>query len=405
MTGLRALLTAGGVSAFGTQMTMLALPWLVLETSGSATRTGLVFAVQVLPVALLGFLGGEVIQRFGAHRTMLVGDAARVPLIAAVPVLHGLDLLNFPLLLGIVAVLGAFGVPYYAAQRVLATDLVGSDERSLSRANSVLEGATNTAALAGPAVAGTLIMVFGAANVLLLDAATFAISALLLLFVPRTPARSGEKAGPPGLLAGLRHIGADPFLRRSVASTVAYGFLLRVLAIALPLLAFDRFDGDARLGGLLVSASGAGALGGALVAIALSTRVAPRTLMLVSMTVLAAPLWLLVPDVPVPVLMASIALSSAAIPVSNAPYFAILSTRVPAGYRPKVLQSVITMSGVAGPLGFLAAGVLTDGLGITATLTVVAALATLATANIALALRYLDHPVDRAAEPVAARAD
>lgn len=54
---LGAVYVAGGASAFGTQMTFLALPWLVLQSTGSATRAGLVFAVQVLPMALLGFAG------------------------------------------------------------------------------------------------------------------------------------------------------------------------------------------------------------------------------------------------------------------------------------------------------------------------------------------------------------
>ncbi|MEV6714703.1 MFS transporter [Lentzea sp. NPDC051208] len=404
MTGLRALLIAGAVSAFGTQMTMLALPWLVLEASGSATRTGLVFAVQVLPIALLGFLGGEVIQRFGAHRTMLVSDAVRAPLIALVPLLHGMDLLSYPLLLAIVAVLGVFGVPYYAAQRVLATELIGDDPRGMARANSILEGAVNVAAFAGPATAGALIAFFGAPAVLWLDTGTFAFSALLLLLVPRKHG-AASRSGPPGVLAGLKHITADAFLRKAVLSTITYGFVLRVLAIALPLLAFERFDENARLGGLLLSAAGAGALAGSLTAVAVATKVEPRKLVLVAMTVMALPLWLLVPDVPVWVLMSAVALTSAAVPVSNAPFFAILTARVPADYRPKVLQSVITLSGLAGPLGFLTAGLLTDGLGITATVVLIAALATLASANVALALRLLTpEAAPPPAAPVAARA-
>lgn len=397
---LKVVYVAGGVSAFGTQVTMLALPWLVLESSGSATRTGLVFAVQVLPLALLGFAGGEVLQRVGVRNTMFLADVARAPLVALVPVLSAVDALSFPVLLLIVALLGVLGIPYFAAQRVLAAELAGRDPRAITRANGVLEGIFNIAWLAGPAAGGVLIAWLGAAQVLWLDAASFTVSALLLLLVPRNSGATGDVAagrGPTGMWAGLRMLREDPFLRRSVASTVLYGFLLRVLAIALPLLAFDRFAGDARLAGLLVGASGAGALLGSFATYLVSGGVEPRRMVAASMVLLALPLWVLVTSAPPLVLAVAVALSSAAVPLSNAPYFSILTTRIPDGYRAKVLQSVITLSTVAGPLGFLAAGVLTDRVGITVTLFVVALLATLATVNVLFALRYLrDDTVDSA---------
>lgn len=394
-TGLLAVFTAGGISAFGTQMTMLALPWLVLETTGSALRAGLVFAVQVLPIALLGFLGGEVMQRYGAHRTMLVGDALRAPTIAAVPILHSMGLLSLSALLVIVAVIGVLGVPYYAAQRVLAVELIGADTRALTKANGVMEGSVNIAALAGPATAGALIPFLGAAQVLWIDAGTFAVSWALLLLVPRA-ARSarGKAGGPPGIMAGVRKLRADPFLGQSVISTVVYGFLLRVLALALPILAYDRFDGDARAAGLLVGGYGAGALIGSLVTFAVASRVTPERLMGVSVVLLALPLWLLVLPAPIYVLVFGAALSAAAVPLSNAPFFGILTARVSAEYRPKVLQSVITISNIAGPLGFLTAGLLMEHTGIHATLFVVAALATLATVNLLHAMRLLSVPTE-----------
>lgn len=403
---LTVVFVAGGVSSFGTQMTMLALPWLVLESTGSATRTGVVFAVQVLPMALLGFFGGEVIQRFGAHRTMLVGDAARAPVVALVPLLYAFDALSFGALLTIVAVLGVFAVPYYASQRILAVELIGDDPRALTRANSVMESIYNATAFGGPAVAGALISVLGAEKVLWIDAATFAVSwMLLLLFVPRvTGSARSASGGPPGIWAGLRRLREDSFLGQSVISTVLYGFLLRILAIALPLLAFDRFDRNAAVGGLLVASSGAGALIGSFVTYLVSSRVSPSRLVAISGVLLALPLWLLVlPSASAGLLIVAVAVSSAAVPLSNAPYFGILAARVPAEFRPKVLQAVITISNIAGPLGFLVAGFMTDRAGITTTLFLVAALATLSTVNIFVALRRLDSPTNSAPPQTVAR--
>ena len=69
--GLGALLVAEIVSSLGSQMTFLALPWFVLATTGSATRMGVVLAVELVPVALLGIPSGTVAARLGARRTML----------------------------------------------------------------------------------------------------------------------------------------------------------------------------------------------------------------------------------------------------------------------------------------------------------------------------------------------
>ena len=84
-------------------MTFLALPWFVLQTTGSPTRMGIVLAAELAPIAVLGIPSGTVVARFGARRTMIVSDLARVPLIASIPILHALGWLSFPLLLVLVA--------------------------------------------------------------------------------------------------------------------------------------------------------------------------------------------------------------------------------------------------------------------------------------------------------------
>ncbi|WP_250286695.1 MFS transporter [Streptomyces atroolivaceus] len=390
----RALTTvyvAGAVSALGTQMTMLALPWLVLETTGSATRAGLVFAAQVLPMALLGFAGGEVIQRLGARRTMAVSDLARAPVVALIPLLQTLGALNLAVLVAIVAALGALAVPYHAAQRVLAMELLSPHARSLARANSALTGVQNGSAFAGPALAGALIPLVGTTSVVWLDAATFAFSGLLLL--RRVPAggggAGGSAAGPRGLWAGVRHLCGDWFLSRAMLSTVVFGLMLRTLMITMPVLAFARFEGDARVGGLLIATLGAGGLVGSVAAYVLAARVAPVRLACTALVCVALPLWTLLVPVPAGVLVVAVGLSSAAAPLANAPLMGLLSARLPDGFGPKVLQAVVTISTLAGPLGFLAAGVVLDRAGVAAALWGIAALATFGSGNLILALRRL----------------
>lgn len=396
--GLRAVYVAGATSVFGTQMTLLALPWLVLERSGSASRTGLVFAVQVLPMALLGLAGSEAIHRLGARRTMLIADAARAVAIGLIPVLYAAGVLGLGALLAIVAAVGVLGVPYFAAQRLLATELSGADPRRLTRTNSVLEGGFNFAMFAGPATAGVLIALIGAAQVLWFDAVSYAFSCLLLsLSVPRGAGSSQPAtAVRPGILAGLRALREDDFMRPVMISTVAFGFLLRILTLSLPLLAFERFGHDARVGGLLVAGFGAGALIGSLVSYLIANRLSPTRLMGLSVVQLVLPLWVLATPAPVALMVAALAVAAAGLPLNNAPFFSILATRFPDEVRTSVIQSVVTMSNIAGPLGYLGGGVAMQSLGVTPTLIAVAGLCSLAAVNVLRSVRRLVRPAEQA---------
>ncbi len=233
-TAIGGLLAAELCSSVGSQLTRLALPWFVLVETGSAARMAFVFAAQLLPVALLGLPSGAVVERLGARTVMVAGDLARAPLVALVPLLHSLELLTFPLLLVLALALGVFSTPYYAAQRLLLPEVLGEDERAVTRTNSLLEGTSELTNLAGPALAGVLIALLGAANVLWLDAATFLVSAILLLaFVPRSAGLPPSEKSR-GVLAGIRFLLGDPLLRRLVFATVAFGFAGPMLFAALP---------------------------------------------------------------------------------------------------------------------------------------------------------------------------
>jgi len=95
---MRRLLAAEVVSTTGSALTMVALPWFVLTTTGSAARSGLVMAAEVAPVVLFGVVSGGWAARVGARRWMLLSDSLRAPLVALVPLLYALGVLPFWLL-------------------------------------------------------------------------------------------------------------------------------------------------------------------------------------------------------------------------------------------------------------------------------------------------------------------
>ena len=336
-------------------MTYLALPWFVLVTTGSPGKMSLVLAAEILPMAILGIPSGAVVQRLGSRNTMLIADFARAPILASIPLLHAADLLSFPLLLGLVALLGCFMAPYFASQRTILPELVGEDERTMSQANSLIEGGAAFSALLGPALAGVLIPIIGAPNVLYVDAATYLVAFLLvLIFVPRR--KPVAEAVQHGVLAGLRFLFQDRLLGPVAAAVIAFGFLSAGMSAGLPFYAYEEFDGSSRIAGLFYASFGAGALVGSLVAVLAVRRVAPLRLAGLAILAFVLPIWVLPFLPPWPVVVLALFVAVFFTPLINGPFFAVLTSRTPDGLRAKVLTAVIAVNTVAAPVGFIVAG-------------------------------------------------
>src|SRR4051812_50155990 len=108
---LLALLTAEVVSGLGTRMTWLALPWFVLVETGSATRMGVVYAAELLPMAVLGIPMGTLVQRLGGGPTVVGCEPPRGAPPPPVPVLPPPGGPSFPPLLVLLPLLGVFSAP------------------------------------------------------------------------------------------------------------------------------------------------------------------------------------------------------------------------------------------------------------------------------------------------------
>jgi MFS family permease len=401
-TAVGALVVAELVSVLGSRMTYLALPWFVLVTTGSPGRMSIVLAVQIAPMAVLGIPSGSLVQRLGGRTTMLLSDVARVPLMAAIPLLYSFGLLSFPLLLGFVFVLGAFMPPYFASQRVVLPELVGEDEGLMAQANSAIEGGSGLAGLCGPALAGLLIPFLGAPNVLYVDAATFLASFVIVLaLVPRR--RPLRVPAQKGLLAGLQFLFRDSLLGPIAATVVGFGLIGSALSAALPVFAFDAFGGSSRIAGLFYASLAAGALAGSIAAMFVVRRVAPLRLAGLAILAFAAPLWLLPFHPPAATVIVSLFVAMFFTPLVNGPIFGVLTARTPEQLRPKVMTAVISLNTLAAPLGFLAAGQAIERWGVTPVFAAVpAGVSILALVFASIALRHRGEDVVPGAQPVAA---
>ena len=390
---MAALTAAKLVSTTGSWTSTVAMPWLVLTTTGSPARMSLVLAAQVVGVVLLGVPGGTVVARLGTRRTMLLGDAARAPLVAVVPLLFHLDALAFPLLLGLAFAVGGFAAPYVAAQRLAVPELVGEEPHRVARANSLVDGATRIGNLAGPALAGALIGVLGAANVLWFDAGTFLLSfgIVLVLVHPRPHLRPHPAAAPapvsgtgrgrlptdPALTAGagrrwlpagIRAMAADAALRWMAISLLCVGVTYPLIMVTLPVLTTTRYGGDPRTYGGLVAASGFGLAVGSLLAVWVSGRWPLAVLGGIAAVGAMGPLWLL----PLPLTRlgtgAVLAVSGLFIPVFSTCLTSYFTLRVRAELRAQVMTSVVATENTAGFASYACGGMLLAAVGTRATL-------------------------------------
>jgi predicted MFS family arabinose efflux permease len=136
----------------------------------------------------------------------------------------------------------------------------------------------------------------------------------------------------------------------------ALNFFVQGMIVGLQALAYFRYDADARVLGYLFAAFGAGALCGALVAQRLVRDVDLLKLAALAIVAMPLPLFLLGFSVPWTAALVVVAAVGFSTPLVNAPLMGVLTVRTPEALRPKVLTAVLTVSSLAGPLGFVVAG-------------------------------------------------
>jgi MFS family permease len=361
-----ALLAAEVISTTGSQMTWVALPWFVLVTSGSATKTTFVAAAEVIGIAVLGLPGGRLLGRLGARRTMMACDAARTPLMTVIPVLHWTGGLSFTILLAVSFALGAFTAPYFAAQKVIVPELLGEDEEQVTEANALFQAATRATLLAGPALAGILIGIVGATSVLLIDAATYLVSlALVGGFVPhRPPVEQAEEHR--SLRTGFRFIGRERLLRVWWPAFALGDAAWTAFFVAVPVLVLTRFGHHPGVVGWLIASFGVGALVGNAISFRFLTRRFEGLGVIAACAMgQAAPLWLLWLPLPAIALSALIFASGIANGLVNPSLHAIVTLRIPPPLRPNVLATAMVGWALVNPLGLFVTGPVLDAFGTT----------------------------------------
>jgi len=252
----RALLISDGMSTLGDQVARIAVALLVLERSGSPFAASATYASSYLTWLVGGPLLSALPDRYPRRRIMVLCDLARMALVAALAV-PGLSLW---VVFAVLIVVGLLSPPAEAARSALLADVLDGEPYVVANA---LSNAVGQAGQVGGFVAGgALVALLGVEVALLLDAATFALSALLLLAFVRE--RILEVTSAPGGALQEAAAGLQLVMRsRRLRVLLGWGLLSAASVIAAEGLAVaiaDERGGGPLAAGILTASVPAGFL-------------------------------------------------------------------------------------------------------------------------------------------------
>jgi MFS family permease len=254
----RLLWSARAVSFLGDSLGLVALMLHVAGTTGQALAVAALLLAGDFAPALLGPLSGTVADRLDRRRVMVGCELVQGALVVAI----ALWLPSLPLLLVLVGLRAVAGQVFQPASRAAVPAVVG--ERDLERANAAVGVATNGGEALGPLVAAVALPVLGVRGVLLVDAASFLVSAALLGLLPSL---AGPGRGPrPSFLAdaagGLRYLRGQAVVRAVALGYFAVVACTGIDDVALVFLATGTFEAGEAAVALLLAAVGIGLLAG-----------------------------------------------------------------------------------------------------------------------------------------------
>ena len=355
------------VSTLGSQITLVAFPLLVLATTHSAAKAGLIGFANQVPVLALYLPAGVLVDRHDRRVIMVTSSLIGAVALASVPVALALGHLPFGQIIVVAFLAGARRILYSLAEQGALPLVVSSDQ--VAEAVIGNQARTEGALLAGPPVGGVL---FAIAKMLpfVLDAGSYLIAALATCFVStplQEPRRAERRRAGTEIAEAARWFWAQPFLRASAVAVSASNFT--AVGVELVLIVRTRQHGASPPAvGAMLALIGLGGLLGAALATQITQHLSPRVIVIGFFWVQTA---LLVPLALTrdPYLLGAIAaIAALGAPAWNAIVVGARLSLTPDRLRGRVTSVARLISGSMLAIGPLAAGTLSQTLGTTAAL-------------------------------------
>jgi MFS family permease len=273
------------ISLFGSQFYLIALSWLTLQVTGSGLALGTVLTVSAVPRAVLILVGGAASDRLSPRKLMMACNVVRGAVLAAVTAIIFTGLVKLWHLYVLAVFFGTADAFYHPSLMAIFPRIVRKEQ--LNAGNAILRGTQQLGSLVGAAPAGLLIASMGTGAAFGVNALSFALSTIALgmvneasYFIPMetdVPDLQGRSAGIRRLLRdikeGLRYAWKTPGFRSLLIAIalIDFGFA-GPLDVGLAWMAANRYTGGAVAFGATLSAFGAGAMLGAVLAGSLKLR-------------------------------------------------------------------------------------------------------------------------------------
>ena len=271
--GFLRLWTAETISHLGSSFSALAMPIVAIQLlNAGPMEIAIINLADTLPFLVIGLLVGALIDRLPRRGVLIVADLGRAMLLLSLPISYALGLLSIPQLVIVGLLVGTLTVFFDVAYQAYLPSLIPKED--LVEGNSKLEISRSAAGLFGPSLAGALIAIVKAPMAVIIDAISFALSALFLFTIKPThefvaeqnnasaPAAQNSRSSLRSeIVAGLRYVFSHPALRTiggatatsnlfsGIAGTVELLFAYNVLGLSVALIGFAATLGSA--GGLI----------------------------------------------------------------------------------------------------------------------------------------------------------
>ncbi len=253
--------TGQTVSTLGSSFTSFALPLLIFNLTGSPLNLALTVTATVLPYLFFGLVIGAWADRVNRKRLMVMTDLARTLVIASIPIAFSQGFLSIWLIYAVAFIHSSLTICFVAANFAAVPSLVRQED--LVVANGRIQAGYSVAQITGPLLGGLLIIIIPLPMLLLIDAASFLISAASLLLIHANfQIDPDEKKASTSLrqdiAEGLRYVLKHPILSRITLLLLLINFILPTSSAQLVLFAKQWFAASDTQIGLLYAGGSLG---------------------------------------------------------------------------------------------------------------------------------------------------
>ncbi len=395
---LYVLFVAWAISYVGDVLTLLAVPWFVLVTTGSITKTGITAFFSTLPTVLAAFFGSVFIDRMGYKPTSVISDIASAVSVMLIPLLYYTVGLAFWQLLVLVFLGGLLKSPGATARSAMLPELAEAAQMRMERATAISDGVGRVSSFIGAPLAGILIAFIGTSNLLWLDGASFAISALLIgIAIPTSLVKHKVKEEVESnywrdLRDGWSFIAHDSVILAIVVTVMVTNLLDAAFSAVIGPAYIKQVFNSAIPLGLILAAFGGAAFVGTIIFGTIGHRLPRRLTFGVGFIIGGAVrFWILLIPI-VPLLVIVYAVAGLAIAPINPLIDTIAFERISQEMRARVFGSITAGAFVGIPLGTLLSGYIVPLIGLRMSLVVIGALYLLTTLSLLVnpALKTMD---------------